>query len=129
MTSQSSLLHFVCLPSAPVPACVSVSFFLVCGPVCLRLLHPFISHLICFIKEGLVFSAGFDSHILGAHLMSLPQLFLLRTLFTGTERYTYVDPDYALTDEEEKLKQKHKQKYLDYIEDLRQCRIAEDKSR
>ena len=61
--------------------------------------------------------------------MSLPQLFLLRTLFTGTERYTYVDPDYALTDEEEKLKQKHKQKYLDYIEDLRQCRIAEDKSR
>jgi hypothetical protein len=50
-------------------------------------------------------------------------------LFTGTERYTYVDPDYAYTDEEEKQREQHKQQYLDYIDGLRSKRKFEQKKR
>lgn len=52
-----------------------------------------------------------------------------RTLFTGIERYTFVDPDYAFTDEEELHRVEHKQKYLDYIATLRQKRQADKKRR
>ena len=52
-----------------------------------------------------------------------------RTLFTGIERYTFVDPDYAFTDQEEQQKVEHKQKYLDYIATLRQNRQADKKRR
>ena len=56
-------------------------------------------------------------------------LFFSRTLFTGIERYTFVDPDYAFTDQEEKQRVEHKQKYLDYIATLRQKRQADKKRR
>ena len=52
-----------------------------------------------------------------------------RTLFTGIERYTFVDPDYAFTDQEEQQRVEHKQKYLDYIATLRQNRQADKKRR
>lgn len=55
--------------------------------------------------------------------------FFFRTLFTGIERYTFVDPDYAFTDEEEQLRLEHKQQYLDYIKTLRQNRLADKKTR
>lgn len=52
-----------------------------------------------------------------------------RTLFTGIERYTYVDPDYAFTEEEEQLRLQHKQQYLDYIKSLRKSRLADSNRR
>lgn len=51
----------------------------------------------------------------------------VKTLFTGIERYTYVDPDYAFTEEEEQLRLQHKQQYLDYIKSLRKSRQADSK--
>ncbi|XP_048577373.1 cilia- and flagella-associated protein 47-like isoform X2 [Nematostella vectensis] len=53
----------------------------------------------------------------------------VRTLFTKTARYTYVDPDYAYTESEEREKEQHKQFYLDYIDDMRKMRIAYEKKR
>lgn len=45
------------------------------------------------------------------------------------ERYNYVDPDYAYTEEEEKLKQGHKDHYTDYIKHRREQRLKEKKDR
>ena len=53
----------------------------------------------------------------------------LRTKFTGVERYSYIDPDFALTDEEEKRKEDHKNLYLDYIRDCRAFREMKTKKR
>lgn len=54
---------------------------------------------------------------------------VFRTLFTGIERYTFVDPDYAFTDEEHRLRMEHEQQYLDYIKTLRGNRLADEKTR
>lgn len=52
-----------------------------------------------------------------------------RTKFTGVERYSYIDPDFALTDEEEKQKEDHKNLYLGYIRDCRAFREMKSKKR
>ncbi|XP_075056414.1 cilia- and flagella-associated protein 47 [Mixophyes fleayi] len=52
-----------------------------------------------------------------------------RTIFTKIERYNYVDPDYAHTEDEEKLKQAHKDYYTNYIKSRRQRRLKEEKDR
>ncbi|XP_075708861.1 cilia- and flagella-associated protein 47 isoform X2 [Rhinoderma darwinii] len=49
-----------------------------------------------------------------------------RTIFTKTERYNYVDPDYAYTEDEEKLKQAHKDYYTNYIKYRREKRVKEE---
>ncbi|XP_068124444.1 cilia- and flagella-associated protein 47 [Hyperolius riggenbachi] len=48
-----------------------------------------------------------------------------RTIFTKTDRYTYVDPDYAYTEEEEEKKQSHKDYYTDYIKNRREKRLKD----
>lgn len=45
------------------------------------------------------------------------------------ERYNYVDPDYAYTEEEETIKQTHKDYYTNYIKDRRELRLKEKKDR
>ncbi|XP_071992034.1 cilia- and flagella-associated protein 47 isoform X2 [Engystomops pustulosus] len=52
-----------------------------------------------------------------------------RTIFTKVERYNYVDPDYAYTEDEEKLKQAHKDFYSNYIKNRRENRLKEEKDR
>ncbi|KAM3935444.1 cilia- and flagella-associated protein 47 [Leptodactylus fuscus] len=52
-----------------------------------------------------------------------------RTIFTKVERYNYVDPDYAYTEDEEKLKQAHKDYYTNYIKNRRENRLKEEKDR
>ncbi|KAM4702008.1 cilia- and flagella-associated protein 47 [Discoglossus pictus] len=52
-----------------------------------------------------------------------------RTIFTKVERYNYVDPDYAYTEEEERLKKTHKDYYANYIRGLREHRLDEEKAR
>nr|DBA33280.1 TPA: hypothetical protein GDO54_000991 [Pyxicephalus adspersus] len=52
-----------------------------------------------------------------------------RTIFTKMERYNYVDADYAYTEEEEKIKQAHKDYYTDYIKSRRERRLKEEKDR
>ncbi|XP_077338680.1 cilia- and flagella-associated protein 47 [Lithobates pipiens] len=52
-----------------------------------------------------------------------------RTIFTKMERYNYVDPDYAYTEEEETIKQTHKDYYTNYIKDRRELRLKEKKDR
>ncbi|XP_059580365.1 cilia- and flagella-associated protein 47 [Alligator mississippiensis] len=49
-----------------------------------------------------------------------------RTIFTKTERYHYVDPDFAYTDYEELEKQAHKEYYTDFIQSLRQHRLQKE---
>lgn len=51
----------------------------------------------------------------------------IKTLFTGIERYTFVDPDYAYTDKEEQQRFQHKQQYLDYIKRLGEKRLLHEK--
>ncbi|XP_013416633.1 cilia- and flagella-associated protein 47 isoform X1 [Lingula anatina] len=46
-----------------------------------------------------------------------------RTIFTKMERYNFVDPDYAYTDEETKALESHKQYYVDCVEEMRKNRI------
>eukprot|EP00079_Xenopus_tropicalis_P021661 XP_012813080.1 PREDICTED: cilia- and flagella-associated protein 47 isoform X1 [Xenopus tropicalis] len=52
-----------------------------------------------------------------------------RTLFTKVERYNYVDPDYAYTEEEEKLRKSHKDYYINYIQSIREERLKREKER
>ena len=47
---------------------------------------------------------------------------LLRTVFTGKERYTYTDPDYEYTTEENATVNQNKEFYAKYIRDLRERR-------
>ncbi len=43
----------------------------------------------------------------------------LRTLLTGIDRYNYIDPDYAFTDEEILQIEKHKLIYQRYLDELK----------
>ncbi|XP_069827114.1 cilia- and flagella-associated protein 47 [Dendropsophus ebraccatus] len=52
-----------------------------------------------------------------------------RTIFTKIERYNYVDPDYAYTEDEEKSKQAHKDYYSNYIKSRRENRLKEENDR
>ncbi|XP_068773049.1 cilia- and flagella-associated protein 47 isoform X2 [Struthio camelus] len=52
-----------------------------------------------------------------------------RTIFTKTERYNYVDPQFSYTDCERLQKESHKEYYADYIYNLRQHRLQKDASR
>ncbi|XP_044141503.1 cilia- and flagella-associated protein 47 [Bufo gargarizans] len=52
-----------------------------------------------------------------------------RTIFTKVERYNYVDPDYAYTEDEEKLKEAHKDYYTNYIKNRRENRLQEENDR
>ena len=55
--------------------------------------------------------------------------YYLRTQFTGIQRYSYIDPDFALTDEETQRKQEHTQLYLNYIRDSRTYRELKSNKR
>ncbi|KFP63270.1 Uncharacterized protein CXorf22, partial [Cariama cristata] len=46
-----------------------------------------------------------------------------RTIFTKTERYNYIDPEFSYTDSERLSKEKHKEYYADFISSLRQRRL------
>ncbi|NXH64114.1 CFA47 protein, partial [Rhabdornis inornatus] len=46
-----------------------------------------------------------------------------RTIFTKTERYNYVDPEFAYTDSERLLREANKKHYVDFISRLRQRRL------
>ncbi|NWH91471.1 CFA47 protein, partial [Aegithalos caudatus] len=46
-----------------------------------------------------------------------------RTIFTKTERYNYVDPEFAYTDFEQLLRKANKKHYIDFISSLRQRRL------
>ncbi|NXA49613.1 CFA47 protein, partial [Nothocercus julius] len=52
-----------------------------------------------------------------------------RTIFTKTERYNYVDPQFSYTDFEQLEKEAHKEYYTDYIHRFRQRRLRKDASR
>ncbi|KAM9320035.1 LOW QUALITY PROTEIN: cilia- and flagella-associated protein 47 [Gastrophryne carolinensis] len=52
-----------------------------------------------------------------------------RTIFTKVERYNYVDPDYAYTEEEEMMKLAHKDYYNAYIKKRREQRHELEKDR
>ncbi|XP_062432984.1 cilia- and flagella-associated protein 47 [Rhea pennata] len=52
-----------------------------------------------------------------------------RTIFTKTERYNYVDPQFSYTDYERLEKEAHKEYYADYIYSLRQRRLQKDATR
>ena len=56
-------------------------------------------------------------------------MLLFRTQFTGIQRYSYIDPDFALTDEETQRKEQHKQLYLNYIRDSRTYRELKSNKR
>ncbi|XP_032362158.1 cilia- and flagella-associated protein 47 isoform X1 [Etheostoma spectabile] len=52
-----------------------------------------------------------------------------RTIFTGVQRYRYVDTNYAFTEEEEEQRLCHRQIYTDFIKQLRQTRLQKIKER
>ncbi|NXB44911.1 CFA47 protein, partial [Leucopsar rothschildi] len=49
-----------------------------------------------------------------------------RTIFTKTERYNYVDPEFAYTDSERQLREANKKHYVDFISHLRQRRLEKE---
>ncbi|XP_074953995.1 cilia- and flagella-associated protein 47 [Phalacrocorax aristotelis] len=52
-----------------------------------------------------------------------------RTIFTKTERYNYIDPEFSYTDCERLSKEAHKKYYADFISSLRQHRLQKDDTR
>ncbi|XP_027672760.2 cilia- and flagella-associated protein 47 [Falco cherrug] len=52
-----------------------------------------------------------------------------RTIFTKTERYNYIDPEFSYTDCERLSKEAHKQYYADFISSSRQRRLKKDAAR
>ncbi|NXO49311.1 CFA47 protein, partial [Aramus guarauna] len=52
-----------------------------------------------------------------------------RTIFTKTERYNYIDPEFAYTECERLSKEAHKEYYADFISSLRQHRLQKDAAR
>ncbi|NXG41302.1 CFA47 protein, partial [Psilopogon haemacephalus] len=52
-----------------------------------------------------------------------------RTIFTKTERYNYIDPEFSYTDCEQLAKAAHKEYYSCYIYNLRQRRLQKDATR
>ena len=54
---------------------------------------------------------------------------MFRTIFTKTERYNYIDPEFSYTDCERLSKEEHKEYYADFISSLRQRRLQKDAAR
>lgn len=54
---------------------------------------------------------------------------MFRTIFTKTERYNYIDPEFSYTDCERLSKEAHKEYYADFISSLRQRRLQKDAAR
>ncbi|NWT50860.1 CFA47 protein, partial [Erythrocercus mccallii] len=52
-----------------------------------------------------------------------------RTIFTKTERYNYVDPEFAYTELEQLLRKANKKHYIDFISSLRQRRLEREAAR
>ncbi|NXB02908.1 CFA47 protein, partial [Cnemophilus loriae] len=52
-----------------------------------------------------------------------------RTIFTKTERYYYIDPDFAYTDSERLLREENKKRYIDFISSLRRRRLDKEAAR
>ncbi|KFZ66319.1 Uncharacterized protein CXorf22, partial [Podiceps cristatus] len=52
-----------------------------------------------------------------------------RTIFTKTERYNYIDPEFSYTKSERLSKEAHKEYYADFISSLRQHRLQKDAAR
>ncbi|NXP28644.1 CFA47 protein, partial [Scytalopus superciliaris] len=52
-----------------------------------------------------------------------------RTIFTKTERYNYIDPEFAYTAHEQQSVEEHKKHYTDFISTLRQRRLEKDAAR
>ncbi|NWZ81354.1 CFA47 protein, partial [Poecile atricapillus] len=52
-----------------------------------------------------------------------------RTIFTKTERYNYVDPEFAYTDSERLLREGNRQHYINFISCLRQRRLEKEAAR
>ncbi|XP_010076294.1 PREDICTED: uncharacterized protein CXorf22 homolog, partial [Pterocles gutturalis] len=52
-----------------------------------------------------------------------------RTIFTKTERYNYIDPEFSYTDSERLSKEARKEYYADFISSLRQRRLQKDATR
>ncbi|NXJ63911.1 CFA47 protein, partial [Rostratula benghalensis] len=52
-----------------------------------------------------------------------------RTIFTKTERYNYIDPEFTYTEYERLSKEAHNKYYADFISNLRQRRLRKDAAR
>ncbi|NXN42820.1 CFA47 protein, partial [Rhinoptilus africanus] len=52
-----------------------------------------------------------------------------RTIFTKTERYNYIDPEFSYTECERLSKEAHKEYYTEFISSLRQRRLQKDAAR
>ncbi|NWQ76028.1 CFA47 protein, partial [Columbina picui] len=52
-----------------------------------------------------------------------------RTIFTKTERYNYIDPEFSYTDDERLSKEAHKEYYADFISSLRRRCLQEGAAR
>ncbi|NXB56610.1 CFA47 protein, partial [Struthidea cinerea] len=52
-----------------------------------------------------------------------------RTIFTKTERYNYIDPDFAYTHSERLLREECKKYYTDFVSRLRDRRLAKEAAR
>lgn len=63
--------------------------------------------------------------------LRIPSLYFisLRTLFTGVQRYCYVDTSYAFTEEEEEQRRRHRKIYADFTRQLGKTRLQETDER
>ncbi|XP_023779114.1 cilia- and flagella-associated protein 47 [Cyanistes caeruleus] len=52
-----------------------------------------------------------------------------RTIFTKTERYNYIDPEFAYTESERLLREENRKHYINFISCLRQHRLEKESAR
>ncbi|NWI48109.1 CFA47 protein, partial [Picathartes gymnocephalus] len=52
-----------------------------------------------------------------------------RTIFTKTERYNYIDPEFAYTDSERLLREENRKFYINFLSRLRQRRLEKEAAR
>lgn len=58
-------------------------------------------------------------YVFKLNLIELIGVFIFRTPFTREERYNYIDPDYAYTDEERKQIEIHENNYNQLFDEQR----------
>ena len=63
------------------------------------------------------------------HVHVLFPLFFFRTIFTRTNRHTYVDPDYAYVDDDDVNRFRHRDSYVQLLREMKENRLNKKRAR
>lgn len=85
----------------------------------------YISYIITFIVQVISTSWLF----LRNEISNTEMCFFWRTIFTRTQRHTYIDPDYAHVDDDDLKKWRHRDSYVQLLRDMKEKRLNKKKAK